>query len=107
MLASGLSLYEDYCRECLMQESDIEIMSLNVNGLGNPAKRAKVIAKLKKEKKHIFFLQETHLLNEEHEKLKKIFYSSCSTSACDPPACTGSVHCNHGDICVRCCVVSF
>lgn len=65
-----------------MQERDIEIMSLNVNGLGNPAKRAKVIAKLRKEKKHIYFLQETHLSNEEHEKLKKfgfknIFYSSC------------------------------
>lgn len=60
-------------------------MSLNVNGLGNPVKRAKVIAKLKKEKNNIFFLQETHLSNEEHEKLKKfgfknIFYSSCSTS---------------------------
>lgn len=65
-----------------MQERDIGIMSLNVNGLGNPAKRAKVIAKLKKEKKNIYFLQETHLSNEEHEKLKKfgfknIFYSSC------------------------------
>lgn len=39
-----------------MQERDIEIMSLNVNGLGNPTKRSKVIAKLKKEKKHIFLL---------------------------------------------------
>jgi len=44
-----------------MQERDIELMSLNVNGLGNPVKRTKVIAKLKKEKKHIYFLQETHL----------------------------------------------
>lgn len=50
-----------------MQERVIEIMSLYVNGLGNPAKRAKVIAKLKKEKKHIFLLQETHLSNEEHK----------------------------------------
>ncbi len=46
-------------------------MSLNVNGLGNPIKRTKVMAKLKREKVHIIFLQETHLAQTEHEKLKQ------------------------------------
>ncbi len=46
-------------------------MSLNVNGLGNPIKRTKVMAKLNREKVHIIFLQETHLAQTEHEKLKQ------------------------------------
>lgn len=36
-------------------------ISLNVNGLGNPIKRSKVIAKLRKAKPSVVFLQETHL----------------------------------------------
>lgn len=52
----------------------IKIMSLNVNGLNNPIKRQKVMAKLKKEKAQIIFLQETHLSQLEHNKLKKYGY---------------------------------
>lgn len=63
----------------------IKILSLNVNGLGNPVKRAKITTKLKKEKMQINFLQETHLTKAEHEKLKKFgfkntFYSSHSNA---------------------------
>lgn len=59
----------------------VNIVSLNVNGLTTPAKRGKVLQKLKKEKIHFALLQETHLHDEEHEKLKKLgfknsFYSS-------------------------------
>lgn len=62
-------------------KQEIKVLSLNVNGLGNPVKRAKTMTKLKKEKSHINFLQETHLSKAEHEKLKKFgfkntFYSS-------------------------------
>lgn len=61
------------------------IISLNVNGLGNPIKRNKVIAKLRKAKPSVVFLQETHLSKKEHEKFKKLgyvnsFYSSCKNS---------------------------
>ena len=52
----------------------MEIMSLNVNGLGSPVKRKRVMMKLKKEKKQVFFLQETHMIREEHEKLKRFGY---------------------------------
>ncbi len=45
---------------------------LNVNGLHNPVRRSKVIAKMKKENIQVFFWQETHLSNGEHEKLKKM-----------------------------------
>ena len=59
----------------------MKVMSLNVNGLGNPVKRAKVMSKVKKHKAQICLLQETHLSQTEHEKLKrfgfrKSFYSS-------------------------------
>lgn len=59
----------------------IKIMSLNVNGLNSPIKRQKVMTKLKKEKAQIIFLQETHLSQSEHDKLKKygyrnLYYSS-------------------------------
>lgn len=48
------------------------ILSLHVNGLNNPIKRSKMIAKMKKEKINIAFWQETHMSVLEHEKLKKL-----------------------------------
>lgn len=50
---------------------------LGVNGLHNPIKRSKVIAKMKTEKLHIIFCQETHLNHTEHDKLKKILIQKC------------------------------
>lgn len=37
----------------------------NVNGLSSPIKRGKVMAKFRKEKNQVIFLQETHLSTEE------------------------------------------
>lgn len=59
----------------------MKIVSQNINGLCNPVKRGKVLAKIKKEKSQVIFLQETHLSQQEHEKLKKFgfrntYYSS-------------------------------
>lgn len=56
-------------------------MSQNINGLCNPAKKGKVLAKIKKEKAQVIFLQATHLSQQKHQKLKKLgfrnsFYSS-------------------------------
>lgn len=64
---------------------ELRFISLNVNGLGNPVKRAKVMRKLKKEGLQICFLQETHLSKIEHEKLKrfgfrKTYYNSYSNT---------------------------
>ena len=50
-----------------MQHSQLKMVSLNVNSLNNPMKRGKVIAKLIKEKSQVSFLQETHLLDQEHD----------------------------------------
>lgn len=60
---------------------EYRIITLNVNGLQNPIKRSKLIAKMKRENQHIIFWQETHLVQTEHEKLRKLgfkntFYSS-------------------------------
>ena len=68
-----------------MPYNNIKLGSLNVNGMNNPVKRSKVLAKLKKEKAQVLFLQETHLPQQEHEKLKRFgfrntFYSSYKPS---------------------------
>lgn len=55
----------------MMHCDNLKIPSLNVNGLNNPAKRAKVMSKMRKEKTQVVYLQETHLSNQEHDKLKK------------------------------------
>ena len=64
-----------------MQPNQLKLVSLNVNGLNDVKKRRKVFGKLKKEKAEINYLQETHLSDQEHEKLKKegfknTYYSS-------------------------------
>lgn len=63
----------------------IKIATYNVNGLGNPIKRSKIISKLKKEGIEVALLQETHLSQAEHVKLEKWkfkqFSSSCPQSS--------------------------
>lgn len=52
----------------------VNILSFNVNGIVNPQKRSKILSKLKKEKVHVALLQETHLSDQEHKKLRRGFY---------------------------------
>uniref|UniRef100_A0A673A625 Endonuclease/exonuclease/phosphatase domain-containing protein n=1 Tax=Sphaeramia orbicularis TaxID=375764 RepID=A0A673A625_9TELE len=42
-------------------QTNLKILSLNINGLNSPLKKGKVMTKLKKEEVQIIFLQETHL----------------------------------------------
>lgn len=63
----------------------IKVLSLNTNGLNNPIKRKRVLQQVKKEKAGIVYLQETHLNDVEHVKLKKlagaqVFHSSHTKS---------------------------
>uniref|UniRef100_A0A3B3I1X3 Reverse transcriptase domain-containing protein n=1 Tax=Oryzias latipes TaxID=8090 RepID=A0A3B3I1X3_ORYLA len=63
----------------------LSIASLNVNGLTTPKKRGIILQKLKKENIQLALLQETHLNDQEHEKLKKLgfrntYYSSYKQS---------------------------
>ena len=55
-----------------MSQQEYRIVTLNVNGLRNPVKRSKIIAKMKRENQQIIFWQETHMIRSEHEKLKKM-----------------------------------
>uniref|UniRef100_A0AAR2LBR0 exodeoxyribonuclease III n=1 Tax=Pygocentrus nattereri TaxID=42514 RepID=A0AAR2LBR0_PYGNA len=55
----------------MVMHRHLNIISLNVNGLNSPIKRAKILSKMRKEKIDVVMLQETHLGNDEHEKLKK------------------------------------
>lgn len=58
-----------------LQVSKIKVASYNVNGLGNPIKRNKVMSKMKKEGVGVLFLQETHFSDKEHVKLKRSGYN--------------------------------
>ena len=69
----------------MIMSHNLKIASLNVNGLSNPVKRSRVLAKMRKDKPQGIFLQETHMSKLEHEKLKKFgynntYYSSCKNS---------------------------
>ena len=65
-----------------MMSRNLKIASLNVNGLGNPVKRSRVLAKIRKDETQVVFLQETHMSKQEHEKLKKFGYSNSYFSTC-------------------------
>lgn len=58
----------------IMEDSNFRVSSWNMNGLNNPVKRSRVMTKMRKEKKQIIFLQETHLSHSEHEKFRKFGY---------------------------------
>lgn len=65
----------------MVDSSTIKLCSWNIHGIQSPVKQKKVLNFLKREKVQIAFIQETHLSNEEHQRLKrdwvgKIFYSS-------------------------------
>ena len=66
--------------------SDLKIITLNVKGINNVVKRQKILSYLKKEKCQVAFLQETHLSELEHLKLRRnwvgqVFYSSYNTKS--------------------------
>lgn len=65
-----------------MALNKVKVASLNVNGLGNPIKRRKVLTRVKKEEAQIVFLQEMHLSKHKHEKLKKFGFANCCFSSC-------------------------
>lgn len=65
--------------------SDLTYVSLNVKGINNVIKRKKFLTWFKKEKTNIALLQETHLSDVEHLKLKRewvgqVYFSSFSSS---------------------------
>ena len=64
-----------------MQCNNVRIASLNVNGLNNVIKRGKVMAKIKKEKIQVIYLQETHLTQQEHDKLRKFGFKNTFSSS--------------------------
>uniref|UniRef100_H2MR45 Reverse transcriptase domain-containing protein n=1 Tax=Oryzias latipes TaxID=8090 RepID=H2MR45_ORYLA len=51
--------------------NSIKFCSFNVKGIHHPIKRKKILSSLKKEKVQVAFLQETHLVDKEHMKLKR------------------------------------
>ncbi len=54
-----------------LNSQKIRIATYDVNGLLYPVKRSKILSKLKKDKIDIELLQETHLMEIEHGKLKR------------------------------------
>ncbi len=61
-------------------------ISWNVRGMGNPVKRSKVFTHLKRLNSNIVFLQETHLLIKDHQRLhcpwvSQVFHSNFNSKA--------------------------
>lgn len=48
----------------------VRFLTWNIKGMGNPIKRSKIFSHLKRLNTDIAFLQETHLRNQDHLKLK-------------------------------------
>ncbi|XDV45285.1 hypothetical protein PO909_013405 [Leuciscus waleckii] len=66
--------------------SDLKVVSLNVKGINHVIKRQKILSFLIKERCQIAFLQETHLSDLEHIKLRRswvgqVFYSSYNSKS--------------------------
>uniref|UniRef100_A0A3P9BZE4 exodeoxyribonuclease III n=1 Tax=Maylandia zebra TaxID=106582 RepID=A0A3P9BZE4_9CICH len=66
--------------------SNTKIITLNVKGINHVIKRRKIISLLKKDRVQIALLQETHLTDSEHLKLKRdwvgqIYYSSFTSKS--------------------------
>lgn len=67
-----------------MQDEPVKIISFNVNGILNVIKMSKIMSKLKKEKAQIALLQETHMSQTDHLRLKRkgfkyVFFSSVNS----------------------------
>lgn len=58
-----------------IQKNLIKVVSYNMNGVLNPIKSSKILSKMKKDRAGIVFLQETHLTEKQHEKLKRTIHS--------------------------------
>lgn len=68
-----------------MTGKQVKLISWNINGSGNPAKRRKILSYLKTNQADIVFLQETHLNQGEETRFKTgwaghMFYSSFSSA---------------------------
>lgn len=64
----------------MQNTKSIKVIKYNVNSLGNPIKRRKIMTNLKREEVEVALLQETHLSDSEHEKLKRWRFSQYSSS---------------------------
>uniref|UniRef100_A0A8C6K9K2 exodeoxyribonuclease III n=1 Tax=Nothobranchius furzeri TaxID=105023 RepID=A0A8C6K9K2_NOTFU len=66
-----------------MALGNIKIMTLNVKGINHIIKRLKIVSSLKKDRVQIALLQETHLTDSEHLKLKRDWVGQISSSSFD------------------------
>lgn len=64
-----------------MNNGQVKFISFNVNGLTNPIKRSRILTKVKKEQAMVVFLQETHLSEVEHEKLRRMGFTGMFCSS--------------------------
>lgn len=64
-----------------MSSALVKFISFNVNGLSNPVKRSRILAKVKKDRAQVVYLQETHMTDEEHQTLKKMGFSNMFCSS--------------------------
>ena len=81
-----LSSYLNTYLISLSHDKYLKFISLNVRGIDSPIKRKKILTYLKGHSIDVAFIQETHLSDAEHTKLKRdwvghVYYSSFTTKA--------------------------
>lgn len=64
-----------------MNNGQVKFISFNVNGLTNPIKRSRILSRVKKERAQVVYLQETHLNEDEHVKLKRMGFTRMFSSS--------------------------
>lgn len=81
--------------------SNTKIITLNVKGMNHVVKRRKILSMLKKDKVQVALLQETHLTDLEHLKLKRdwvgqIYSSSFNSKSRGVAILTSTSHTRYG-----------
>lgn len=61
----------------------LTVITYNINGVNNPIKRNKILTQLKRLNCSIAMLQETHLNETEHKKLRRAWVGQVYSSSCE------------------------
>ena len=78
----------------------LNFISYNINGINHPIKRKKTIKQLRRHNCSVALLQETHLNDKEHKKLRKGWVGQVFSASCDNGKKRGVATLCHRSLCL-------